>query len=51
MDRDHPRASPKKSLMEERHHQMHKKQLKSLADKDFPELPPMKSIMDHGRLR
>ncbi len=49
MDRDHPRAPPKKSLMEGSHHRMHKKPLKSLADKDFPELPPMKSIMNHGR--
>lgn len=49
MDRGHPRAPPKKSLMEGKHHMMHKKPLKSLEDEDLPKLSPMKSIMDHGR--
>jgi hypothetical protein len=49
MAHDHPKTHPKKSMMEGKHHKMHKKPLKPLEDKDFPELPPMKSIMDHGR--
>jgi len=49
MDRDHPRAPPKKSLMEGSHHRMHKKPLKPLEDEELPKLPPMKSILDHGR--
>ncbi|MDD2755324.1 MAG: hypothetical protein PHS80_07315 [Methanothrix sp.] len=36
-------------FMDGKHRMMHKKPLKSLADKDFPELPSMKSIMNHGR--
>jgi len=50
MDRDHPRAPPKKSLMEKmHHHRAHNGPLTPLKPEDLPKLPPMKSIMDHGR--
>ena len=53
MDHDHPKVPSKKSMMEKKHEVKHEKKLKKdlrhLRHNNFPELPPMKSIMDHGR--
>jgi hypothetical protein len=44
-----PPKKPKKSMMDKKHHRVHKGPLKPLNPEDLPELPPMKSLMDHGR--
>jgi hypothetical protein len=53
MGHDHPQVPPKRSMMEKKHEVKHEKKLKKdlrhLRHTNFPELPPMKSIMDHGR--
>jgi hypothetical protein len=49
MGSDHPRDPPKKSMMETKHEKKPKKDLRHFRHNNFPELPPMKSIMDHGR--
>jgi hypothetical protein len=53
MAQNHPKTHTKKSLMEKKHEKTHKKKpkrtLRHLPKDEFPGMPPMKSIMDHGR--
>jgi len=48
MAHDYHKEHPKKSLMEKKHEKKHKKTLRHLRHDDFPEMPPMRSIMGHG---
>lgn len=49
MGHDYQKTHHRKSLMEEKHEMRHKENLMHLIHNNLPEMPPMKSIMNHGR--